>query len=249
MEGGLAEEEGIVEDSKVFAKLKATEEEVIRSFRQALEKEIISIERYYNPYPTLLLILERLDFRTIMKLKPIVDAYSAKNAHLPVLFTKEEITRAVDVFPIEFLSIQQTAEHLYGEKIISRIQFNRNMMRKQLEFELRSKLIHLREHILGVPKEQQFKELLLTIFPNMLPLCRAMIYLRGKRIEDTEEMIVGCGKFYSIDTSVLKDLLVLARNPRKMSNQEAEQYLHKSVQFLEEIILVIDRLSKHSKAI
>src|ERR1700726_4426944 len=66
----------------------------------------------------------------------------------PLFFTAEELRCAADVFAIELLDIQQSHRVLYGPDIVSGITVAMNLHRIQVEHELRTLLLRLRQHLL-----------------------------------------------------------------------------------------------------
>lgn len=66
----------------------------------------------------------------------------------PLFFTLEELRQSADVFAIEFLDMQTHHRVLYGADVISGIHISMNLHRVQVEHELRTALLKLRQHFL-----------------------------------------------------------------------------------------------------
>ena len=62
--------------------------------------------------------------------------------------TRDELERSADVFTIELLDMQQHHRVLFGEDVLKGLQIPMDLHRVQVEYELREKLILLRQHIL-----------------------------------------------------------------------------------------------------
>ena len=60
----------------------------------------------------------------------------------------KEFDRSTDVFTIELLDMKQHHRVLYGEDVLSGLRIAIDLHRVQVEYELREKLILLRQHIL-----------------------------------------------------------------------------------------------------
>ena len=73
---------------------------------------------------------------------------SVQKQPAPLFFTAEELRRAADVFAIELLDMQQSHRVLYGPDVVSGITVPMNLHRIQLEHELRTLLLRLRQHFL-----------------------------------------------------------------------------------------------------
>jgi len=61
-----------------------------------------------------------------------------------VFFTVEELKRAADVFPIEFLQMEKARRILFGSDPFDLVEISAANLRHQTEYELRTKLIQLR---------------------------------------------------------------------------------------------------------
>ncbi|HYL64653.1 MAG TPA: nucleotidyltransferase domain-containing protein [Candidatus Methylomirabilis sp.] len=66
----------------------------------------------------------------------------------PLFFTAEELRQSADVFPIELLDMQQSHRVLHGADVIAAIHVPTNLHRIQLEHDLRTLLLKLRQHFL-----------------------------------------------------------------------------------------------------
>ena len=108
-----------------------------KKIKEILGENLVTLAEYYNGNErNLLAVCNTLDFESLRKLKDIKE--------IPFFLTKEEIIDGIDVFPIEFLNIRQHHKILYGEDFLKDIEISKKDLRHQLEFEFRSKLIHLR---------------------------------------------------------------------------------------------------------
>jgi predicted nucleotidyltransferase len=65
----------------------------------------------------------------------------------PLFFTVEELRASADVFAIEILDMQQSHRVLYGTDIVAGISVPMNLHRVQVEHELRTLLLRLRQHL------------------------------------------------------------------------------------------------------
>jgi predicted nucleotidyltransferase len=81
---------------------------------------------------------------------------SVQHQPAPLFFTSEELRRSADVFAIELLDMQQSHRVLYGSDTVAGITVPMNLHRVQVEHELRTLLLKLRQHFLreaGNPQE------------------------------------------------------------------------------------------------
>ncbi len=109
----------------------------------------------------------------------IVPMHVKKKDKLLVV-TEKEITDGADVFPIEWLSIQTAGACAEGKDILKNIKITPKDLREQLEYELRSKLIDLRQHMFFERSERNIATYLHSGIGTVVPMLRALIVLKGK---------------------------------------------------------------------
>ncbi|MFS8085709.1 MAG: hypothetical protein ACMG6H_08780 [Acidobacteriota bacterium] len=100
---------------------------------------------------------------------------------MPVYFTVEELKRAADVFPIEFLQMEQARKVLHGRDPFEFVEISRANLRHQTEYELRTKLIQLRR--LYVPASvsvEKLSALMGDSLASFAALFRAVLILHGQ---------------------------------------------------------------------
>ncbi len=105
-----------------------------------------------------LCVLERLDGAALEALRPVAAWWAGQPQPAFLLFTREELRRSADVFAIELLDIKTHHKVLHGEDCFAGLDVPMNLHRIQLEHELRTKLIRLRQAYLAVA--DQSKEVL-----------------------------------------------------------------------------------------
>src|SRR6476469_5482682 len=100
---------------------------------------------------------------------------------MPVFFTVDELSRAADVFPIEFLQMEKARRVLFGADPFDLVEISPANLRHQTEYELRTKLIRLRR--LYVPASDSVEKLLALMTDSVssfAALFRAVLILRGQ---------------------------------------------------------------------
>jgi len=189
----------------------------------ALGGNLVTLAEYYmgdKKYD--LIVCHKLDFETLGKLKELQS--------IPTVFTFDEIVNARDVFPIEFLNISKHHNIIKGEEILKDIVITKADLRRQLEFEFRSKLIHLRRAYLR-SNDDDIDEIILDAIPTLAPIIGGLMYIKN----------IG-GKFdadkfkdaYGIDTQVLVEIYHVRKGKGKLEGDRGE-YIRKLIDILTEI--------------
>jgi len=171
-------------------------------------------------------------------LKPTILKHSKKAKVVPIVFTQTELQESADVFPLEFLDMKYPHNVLFGEDVINRIKFDKKHVRRQLEYELRSKLIHLRENYIRIKKPKELKELLKSAVPTLMPLFYGMLFL--KDIEpptDLDSLFDNIHQNYKVNMSLFKEL-----KQDKLDEQQLPEYTNRLMDLLGILINIIDKM-------
>src|SRR5260370_4349443 len=100
----------------------------------------------------------------------------------PLLFPAEELRHAADVFAIELLDMQQSQRVLYGPDVVSGINVPMNLHRIQVEHELRTLLLRLRQHfLLHAESQQELSAVLAKSSSSALTLLRHTLIAFGEQ--------------------------------------------------------------------
>ena len=129
----------------------------------------------------LLCVLRETTFATLAAMAPAVDWWTRQKHHAPLVLTREELERSTDVFSIEFLDMKQRHRVLFGEDVLDGLQIPMHLHRAQLEYELREKLILLRERLLLVKGDKkQLWDLMLSSLSTFTTLFRHGLIALGE---------------------------------------------------------------------
>mgnify|MGYP003394526746 FL=1 len=206
------------------------EKEDIEEIKKILGENLVTLAEYNNGDETrCLAICNNLDFKTLTDLKK-VDI-------VPMVFTKDEIKNAVDVFPVEFLNIKKRRTILYGEDILKDIEVSKEKLRHQLEFEFRSKLIHLRQAYLK-SDGNDLDDLILNAVPTLAPIIGALMYIKGMEVKydpDLVKVMVG------IDTKVVMEIHKIRTGKAKFEGDK-NKYIERLINVLTRAGEIIDKM-------
>ena len=99
---------------------------------------------------------------------------------MPVYFSREELQRAADVFPIEFLQMEQARRVLYGTDPFEFVEISNANLRHQTEYELRTKCLQLRRlYFASAASPEQLTRLMTDSLSSFVALFRAVLILHG----------------------------------------------------------------------
>ncbi len=99
----------------------------------------------------------------------------------PLLLTRHQVEKSLDVFPIEWIDIQERHLLIEGQDVLGGYEVPRAHFRLQIEQELREKLISLRQaYLAGSRRPAALAEVLSGVASGFAVLCRSMLRLRGE---------------------------------------------------------------------
>ncbi len=218
-------------------------EKTVESLRERLGNNLLCAVKFGTEGEpnNFMCVLEKVDFATLETLKNVVQ--EQKEGVVPLFFTSGELKKAADVFPLEFLDIQYPHELLYGRDLVKEIRIEKTHVRSELEFELRSKLIHFRENYVWIRDSNGLKALLVAAVPSLMPLFYGLLHLKnatpptqlGKLFDAVSEK-------YGFDIEVLKKIKLMKEDKAKMQYPELKKCAEELMGFLESAIQVIDRM-------
>ena len=93
-------------------------------------------------------VLRDCSFAALQALAPVAKWWDGQKQPPPLCMTRQELERSTDVFTIELLDMQQHHRVLFGEDVVQGLRISMHVHRVQVEYELREKLILLRQQIL-----------------------------------------------------------------------------------------------------
>lgn len=197
---------------------------------EILGENLVSLVEYNNGDEVRhLAVCNNLNIKELDKLKRLKE--------LPITFTKEEIDNAIDVFPVEFLNIKRHHKLLSGEDIFSSMEISKKDIRHQLEFEFRSKLVHLRQAYLS-SEGKDVDNIILGAVPTLAPIIGALIYLKGDEQFNVGRFI----SLYGINTEVLKEISDVRKGRTKLKTDK-NHYIDNLITVLTEIGKIIDTMN------
>jgi predicted nucleotidyltransferase len=121
-----------------------------------------------------LCVLRSLRAADLARVSPLVKWWTTtQHQPAPLFFSPDELQRSADVFAIEFLDMQQSHRVLYGSDPVAAIKVPMNLHRVQVEHELRTLLLKLRQHLLREAENpHELAAVLAKSFSSTLTLLR-----------------------------------------------------------------------------
>jgi predicted nucleotidyltransferase len=129
-----------------------------------------------------LCVLKSLTVEELTRVAPVVRWWAMKqNQPAPLFFTAEELLQSADVFSIELRDMQDDRRVLFGTDPIANFHLPTNLHRVQVEHELRTALLKLRNAYFRAPGDsRELTPVLCKSFSSVLTLLRHVIIAFGE---------------------------------------------------------------------
>jgi predicted nucleotidyltransferase len=191
----------------------------------------------------ILCVLERLDGAELQKLAPTSRWWEKKGHPAPLVFAREELHRSADIFAIEFLDIQRSHRILFGENIFADFEVPLDLHRHQIERELRTNVIRLRQAYLTVAKNEKAVHRLLTeSVSSFIVLFRHALMVLGEPIPQSRRAAVeSLATKLGFDAAGVLEVLQLREGAREPSDAELERVFHAYLGAVTHVVEEIDR--------
>ena len=138
-----------------------------------------------------LCVLKQITPRELMEGEPVLHWWRQKEHPAPLLLTEDEVHDSADSFPIEFHDMKERRRVLYGLDLIAELKIDHRNYRTQVEHELRSKLLRLRQE--GAAKLSHPDGLLALCVDSVSTFCvlgRHALELAGKKPKSERRAVV-----------------------------------------------------------
>jgi predicted nucleotidyltransferase len=175
---------------------------------------------------------------------PVLSWWSAFKHPAPLFFTRSEVQIAVDVFPIEMLDIKERHRVLHGQDLFRDLHVPMALHRVQLEHELRTKLLLLRQHYMSVSDDRERAgRLMLDSVSNFLALFRhAMIAMGETPSHRKNEVAHQITAKLGVDPAPFEQLLQVREKKLDPQKLDVEALFAAYLSAIEKVIQAVDAL-------
>jgi predicted nucleotidyltransferase len=192
----------------------------------------------------LLVVLKETALAKLLALAPAVEAWTKQKRHAPLLFTREELEHSADVFAIELTDMQRQHRVLFGPDPVASLQIPMHLHRAQLEYELREKLILLRQHLLTESgDEKRLWNLILRSLPAFTTLFRHAIIAQGQPVPVSKrESVKALAASLGFDASPFEQLLDVREHRAHPKQFRVQEIAARYLAAIEQVTAAVDRM-------
>jgi hypothetical protein len=193
-----------------------------------------------------LCVLRQLSVEELGTCEPIFRWWEEDGNLPPLLLTAEEVRASTDCFPMEFSDMREHRTVLYGEDVIESLQIDRSFYRAQVEHELRTKHIRLRQKaadILSAP--DKLLKLLTDSLSTFCVLGRHALVLSGHEARFRKaEILASLERAMGRRLEASNEILALRSTPKQPPLVHVRILFNRYLEEMESLVRFVDALEK-----
>ena len=192
----------------------------------------------------LLCILRGTSFPMLEAVAPAVEWWNKQKQPAPLFMAREELERSADVFSMEFIDIKAQHRVLFGDDVITELKIPMHLHRTQVEYELREKLILLRQGLLLAAHDQRkARHLLLHSVSAFSTLFRhALSATGGPMPASRRESVTAIAARVGFDPSAFHQLLDVREHKTDVKKLDIEDIATRYLSSIEQVTAAVDRM-------
>src|ERR1035438_1857675 len=189
-------------------------------------------------------VIRDSSFAALHALAPAVKWWDAQKQPPPLFMTRDEIERSADVFTIELMDVKQHHRVLFGEDVFKDLSIPANLHRVQVEYELREKLVLLRQHLLlAAGNDSRMWELLTRSVSSFATLFRhALIVLGNNAPVGKREAVQALARQVGFDASGMLQVLDVREKKSNRKMFDVADIFSRYLAALEDVTAAVDRM-------
>ena len=162
----------------------------------------------------------------------------------PLFMAKRQIEKSLDVFPIEWLEMQERHLLLEGEDVLAGLEVPRTYLRLQCEHELRGKHIQLRQALLlNRHHPAEMSRVLAAAASSYATLFRTLLRITGEDPPaESARVVERVADVFQLDASSLLIPHMLRYGGRTLKKDEIPPQFRRFVAEIDRLIAAIDEL-------
>lgn len=190
----------------------------------------------------LLCVLRDSSFQALQALTPVAKWWDKQRQPPPLCMTRQEIDRSTDVFTIELLDMKQHHRVLFGADVLSALQIPMDLHRVQVEYELREKLLLLRQHVLvASDNDSRLWDILLHSVPSFSTLFRHVLITLGDSSHVTRRnAVTALAQRLGFDDSAVLQVLDVREKKIDRKNLNIKDLVARYLAAVEKVTTAVD---------
>jgi hypothetical protein len=189
-------------------------------------------------------VLRDASFSALLPLAPSIKWWDRQKQPTPLFMTRDELVRSADVFTIELMDMREHHRILFGEDVLENLQIPTRLHRIQVEYELREKLLLIRQRLsLASTSDRQLWDLLLRSLPSFLTLFRhALIALGVPPPSRKRETVQALSKQVGFDPAAVNQVLNIRERKADRKQFDVRNVFAGYLAVVEQVTAAVDKM-------
>ncbi|HEX3143371.1 MAG TPA: hypothetical protein VHQ64_05325, partial [Pyrinomonadaceae bacterium] len=191
-----------------------------------------------------LIVLQRIQVDDLRQAGDAVRNWTRGGQPMPVYFSREELERGADVFPIEFLQMEQARKVLHGTDPFEFVEISQANLRHQTEYELRTKCLQLRRLFFSAATSpEQLTRLMIDSLASFAAVFRAVLILHGASPPvGKQDAVHATARVLGLDVSPFDQIFDLPEKKNRLTKADAEALFGNYLAEIQKVIDAVDQI-------
>ena len=188
-------------------------------------------------------VLRDTSLTSLQAIAPAAKWWQQQKQPPPLFMTRSELERSTDVFTIEYLDIQRHHRVLFGDDVFQGLRISRRLHRVQVEYELREKLVLLRQQmVLSSESDKELWNLLLRSVPSFVTLFRHAAIAVGHDAQNGKrQAVASLSKAIDFDLSPIEVVLDVREHKADLKKTDVKGLSARYLAAIEQVTLAVDK--------
>ncbi len=166
-----------------------------------------------------LCLTHKLDIAELKAVGPVLAWWAQHKQPRPIFFSVEELERSADVFAIELTDMKSRHRALFGPDLLTGMELPMDLHGLQVERELRTNLLRLRQFFVGAKDDEERLGLLTAAFSSFSTLFRhSLLVMKQEVPHSRREVIARLAAQLDFDPTPFNTVLEVREGKRKKSD-------------------------------
>lgn len=190
-------------------------------------------------------VLRQLTPALLRKAASHLRSWYRRGLATPLFFDSESLHDSLDVFPIEFLDMQERHRTLWGPDLFASLHIERHNLRLQCEQELRGKLMRLRQsYVESALAPAELERILVAAASSVVVLARTVLRLGGGDPGGKAEAVLEQVQArFAVSTTALRKMGQLKRGHIRVAGSGLEELYREVLEEVQGLVKIVDELN------
>ena len=187
-----------------------------------------------------LCLLHEVSAATMSVLFDTVQWWKKESRSIPLFLSVEELKESADVFAIELLDMRRFHRVIYGKDLLAEFNVPLPLHRVQVEHELRTKLIRLRQNFVS---KADLLKLMMESISSFVTLFRHSLIAMGEQPDGSQRaMLQQLQRKLNVDVRPFIEVLNVREGLVKSHALDAKAIFPGYLKTIEQVVAAVDRL-------